>query len=357
MDPASIQSARLENTLSLGKVLVTGAAGFLGRNIVRKLLNEGCSVRALIRSTGLDIHHDRLEIVTGDVTRHADLVTACKGIKTVFHTAADICLLGGVAASRSYRDRAWQINVEGTRNIIRACQSQGVQRLVYTSSVDVCFSGKPLPDMHEELPYAQSPKSIYARTKIEAERLALAANGRGDLLTCAIRPDGIYGAEPNDMIDRFCEQLHRGRLLARIGSAEALQDNSQIDNLVHGEILAALHLLPEGAACGKAYFIGDGEPMNSFDFFRPLIEGLGYQFPTREIPAGLLRPIVVVWEALHFWVGLPKPMLSPHELDKISVTHYAKLDKARAELGYEPVKSSAQAMQECLSYCKRGSGL
>jgi 3beta-hydroxy-delta5-steroid dehydrogenase/steroid delta-isomerase len=350
---AAIRNARLANIEALGSVLVTGAAGFLGRNLVKKLLAEGCKVRALIRATALNIRHDHLEIVTGDVTNPEDMVRACEGIETVFHTAADICLLGGVAASRSYRGRAWQINVEGSRNIIRACQSQGVQRLVYTSSVDVCFAGKPLPQMREELPYSQSPKSVYAQTKIEAESLVLAANSSGGLLTCAIRPDGIYGAEPNDMIDRFCEQLRGGKLIARIGRAAVLQDNSQIDNLVHGEVLAAMHLLPEGVACGQAYFIGDNEPMNSFEFFRPLIEGLGYQFPTTEIPAGLLRPIVVIWEALHFWIGLPRPMLSPHELDKVSVTHYASIDKAKTDLAYEPVKSYAKAMADCLAYCQR----
>src|SRR5690606_8931230 len=114
---------------------------------------------------------------------------------------------------------------------------QGVRRLVYTSSVDVCFDGSPLPSMNESLPYARRPKSVYAATKIAAERLALAANGVDGLLTCAIRPDGIYGAEPNELIDRVHEQLMAGRLQARLGSPQTLQDNSQVDNLVHGEIL------------------------------------------------------------------------------------------------------------------------
>jgi nucleoside-diphosphate-sugar epimerase len=56
---------------------------------------------------------------------------------------------------------------------------------------------------------------------------------------------------------------------------------------------------------------------------------------------------------MHFTLGIPAPMLSPHELDKVSVTHYASIEKARRELGYAPKRSVAEAMQECLEYCKR----
>ena len=157
------------------------------------------------------------------------------------------------------------------------------------------------------------------------------------------------------MIDRFVEQLTAGNLVARIGSSSVLQDNSHVDNLVYGELLAAQHLVADGAACGQAYFIGDGEPMNSFEFFRPLIEGLGHPFPQREIPLWLLKPVTQIWQAMHFLLGIPKPMLSPHELDKVSVTHFASIDKARTELGYAPRRSVAEAMQECLSNLKSRS--
>jgi 3beta-hydroxy-delta5-steroid dehydrogenase/steroid delta-isomerase len=90
----------------------------------------------------------------------------------------------------------------------------------------------------------------------------------------------------------------------------------------------------------------------SFRGLHPLIEGLGYAFPTRVIPEGPLRPILALWQALHFLVGLPRPMLTPHELDKVTVTHYASMAKARRDLGYAPVTTVAQAMQECVRYCK-----
>jgi 3beta-hydroxy-delta5-steroid dehydrogenase/steroid delta-isomerase len=336
----------------LGVCLVTGAAGFLGRNIVKRLLDEGLRVRALVRSTPLKIEDENLHCVRGDVTHPDDLNRACEGIDTVFHTAARISLLGGPTMRQSYRDEAWRVNVTGTQNVIDACVNTDVKRLIYTSSVDVCFDGKPLPNMNESLPYPMRFKSIYAETKATAERLVLEADDGSGLRTCAIRPDGIYGAEPNEMIDRFVEQLNAGNLVARMGPISALQDNSHVANLVDGHLLAARHLLRGGVACGQAYFIADDEPMNSFEFFRPLIEGLGHPFPKREIPVWLLKPLTHAWQGAHFIFGIPKPMLSPHELDKVCVTHYASIDKARRELGYAPRKSVAEAMQECLEYCE-----
>ncbi len=336
----------------LGVCLVTGAAGFLGRNLVQRLLDEGLQVRALVRKTPLNIKGDNLRCIRGDVSNSDDVARACDGVDTVFHTAALISLLGGSTMRQSYRDEAWRVNVTGTENVIEACVAARVERLIYTSSVDVCFEGKPLPKMNESLPYPKHFKSVYAETKAAAEQRVLEADGSAGLRTCAIRPDGIYGAEPNEMIDRFVEALTAGALVARIGSISALQDNSHVTNLVDGHLLAAQHLVPGGVACGQAYFIADDEPMNSFEFFRPLIEGLGHRFPEREIPAWLLKPLTHAWQAAHFTLGVPKPMLSPHELDKVCVTHYASIDKARNELGYAPRKSVAEAMQECLKYCE-----
>jgi 3beta-hydroxy-delta5-steroid dehydrogenase/steroid delta-isomerase len=340
----------------LGHCLVVGAAGFLGTDLVRALLARGYRVRALVHTTPLRIEHERLESVSGDVRDRAAMSRACDAVDTAFHTAAQISLLGGRAVTEEYRRPAYEINVGGTQNILEACLERGVARLIYTSSVDVCFDGSPIENMDHTTPYAQSPRSVYAETKIAAEKRVLeanaenAANGKNGLLTCAIRPDGIYGPGENLILDPLVIQLAQDRLKLAIGDASTLQDNSYIENLVHGELLAAQHLTPGGNACGKAYFITDNEPQNTFEFSRQLIEELGYQVPRRRLPRGLLLPILEAWEYLHFRVGLPAPMIGPHELDKISVTHYGSIEDARRDLGYQPVKSVAEAMRECLPY-------
>ena len=122
---------------------------------------------------------------------------------------------------------------------------------------------------------------------------------------------------------------------------------------MHGEILAAEHLGPGGTASGRAYFIADYAPQNTFEFFRPLIEGLGMRFPEKRIPRGVLVPVLAVWQHLHFRWGVAEPLFSPHALDKITVSHYGSMRDAERDLGYKPVKSYEQAIAECLPYCTR----
>ncbi len=342
---------------ALGLCLVTGAAGFLGRNMVRQLLDQGCKVRALYRSAELDLEHPKLELMQGDVAVSEDALRACEGVDTVFHAASVMAFLGGSAVTETYRERAWRTNVGGTENILRACQQHNVDRLIYTSSVDVCFDRKKPGVFSENAAYGDKPYSVYQLTKTAAEKRVLRAAGSttedgSELRTCALRPDGIYGAEPNYMIDTFVAQLKSGRLKARIGGGNILGDNSHVKNLCHAHLLAAQNLADKGTASGRAYFISDDEPKNSFEFFRPLIEGLGYKVPGLVIPGGLIRPLLVLLQQLHFRFGGPEPFLSPHELDKVTTTHFGQNNAARRDFGYEPVISVREAMSEILRYCK-----
>lgn len=339
----------------LGLCLVTGAAGFLGRNLVRGLLAQGYRVRALVNRTPLAITHPNLDIVTGNICDAAKMREVMQGVNTVFHSAAQIALMGGRFTRKKYEQQATAVNVDGTKNLVEAAQTAGTTRFVYTSSIDTCFDGSSLPAMDESLPYAASPKCVYSKTKIAAEQYVLSQNGVDGLYTCAIRPDGIWGAEPNDLIDRIASMIRGGQLKVRIGDPKTLQDNSHVKNLVHAELLAAARLGDDGIASGKAYFISDGEPMNSMEFFRPLIEGLGQAFPQKVLGTGLLRLVAHSGQAAHFLLGLPEPFLTPHELDKVSVTHYGSNALAEKELGYQPVVSYAEGMQQCVDYLQNGT--
>ncbi|MGK5093949.1 NAD-dependent epimerase/dehydratase family protein [Deltaproteobacteria bacterium TL4] len=348
----SIKTAPAEpEKAQLKYCLITGGAGFLGSNLAKALLEKGCKVR-LFDITPPHFSHKNLDYLSGDIRNQEDLDQACLGIDTVFHTAAVISLMGGSAVTEEYRKQAYDINVQGTKNVLSACHKHGVARLVYTSSNNVCFDGTPNPDMDSNTPYAQRIYDLYTETKIQVEPYILKANDPHGTLTCVIRPAGIYGPEKCYMLDRFVDELASGKLIANLGNPNAVHDNSYIENLVHGEILAAEHLLPGSPVGGKAYFIVDDEPQNYFEFFRPLIEGLGHQFPKYWIPMFVVMPVFQLWQQLHFRFGITPPMMTPKELDKVCVTHFANIKDAEHDFGYRPVKTVAEAMKQCLPYCR-----
>lgn len=334
---------------TLGHCLVTGAAGFVGRHLVAALLDEGLQVRALVRNTPLKLEHPKLECFSGDIQNAEQLMLACEGVDTVFHTAAIVALMGGSGVTQAYREQAYAINVGGAQNLLKGCQSAGVKRLVHTSSVDVCFDYEEDMQVAEDAPYASNFGCVYTETKIEAEKAILGMNGMSGLLTCALRPDGIWGLPGNIMLDTLLEKLQAGQMVSRIGGQGGHHDHVHVDNLVHAHILAAEALCENSPVCGKAYFISDGEPAAMFDFVKPFFEGLGYKVPNANIPAAPLRLMMRAWQWLHFKVGIPEPMFTPHELNKLVISYVISSAAASRDFGYRPIRPVADGMTESIA--------
>lgn len=346
--PASRRDPAL--VTDLGTVLVTGGSGFVGCNFVRTLLEKGYRVRSFDLVASPLPAQPNLEVIQGNICDYDTVLAACAGIDTVFHTAALIDLNGGKAATEEYRQRSFAVNVGGTENIIRACQAQGVRRLVYTASNSVVIGGKSIANGDESLPYTTRFNDLYTETKVKAEQLVLASNGQQGLLTCSVRPSGIWGPGDQTMFKRLFTEVVAGRVKVLIGGKKSRLDNSYVHNLIHGQILAARHLIAGGTAPGQAYFINDGEPINMFEFARPVVEACGAHWPSLRIPGSLVRFVMVVWERLHFSIGFPEPPLPPLAVERLYLHNYFSIEKARRELGYRPLFTTAQAMQQCLPY-------
>src|SRR5579871_1875949 len=118
-------------TTELGRVLVTGGAGFVGANLVSALLERGHTVRSFDRAPSPLPQQPGLEVLEGDICEPGAVAAAVDGVDTVFHTAAVIELLGGASASDKYRQRSFAVNVGGTENLLRAAQTAGVKRFLY----------------------------------------------------------------------------------------------------------------------------------------------------------------------------------------------------------------------------------
>ena len=127
----------------------------------------------------------------------------------------------------------------GTSNIVDACQAHGVKKLVYTSSGGVVLSqGTALISVDERLDYPEVPLDAYNTTKIAAEKLVLAANGEEGLLTCSIRPAGIFGPGDTHIIQAFHQAIDNNQTKFQIGDNLNLNDFTHIDNVAHAHMLA-----------------------------------------------------------------------------------------------------------------------
>lgn len=329
--PPSIPAAPALGPAEVGKrCLVTGGAGYVGSAIVRRLVAAGCQVRSF------DVLEHQsaagVEVVTGDLRDYEALRTACKDIDTVFHTAALIKLVG--IARPSLRRLVFGVNVGGTANVARAAAEAGVTAMVHTSTFNVVMDRDHVRQ-DETLPYATHTNDLYTCSKIEAERTALAADTPGGLRICALRPGGIWGCDTNSiMVRSFLEQLDNFSVL--IGDGHSAADNTHIENLVDAQLLAARALrMQPGTTGGQAYFITDDEPVNPLEWFRPLVEGLGRRFPTRHLPAGMMRAVGVMLEVSHL-LGAPEPVLTRRSVRNLTESGSFRIDKARRDIGYAP---------------------
>ena len=216
----------------LGRVLVTGGSGFVGANLVTELLERGLEVRAFDRVASRLPEHPRLEVLEGDITDTDDVAAAVDGVDTVFHTAAIIDLMGGGSPSGEARKRSFAVNVTGTENLVHAAQKAGVQRFVYTASNSVVMGGQEISGGDETLPYTDRFADLYTETKVVAEKFVLGQNGEQGMLTCSIRPSGIWGRGDQTMFRKVFESVLAGHVKVLVGSKEVKLDNSYVHNLV-----------------------------------------------------------------------------------------------------------------------------
>jgi len=346
----SIQAADTQDILktAIGPVcLVTGGAGYLGSAIIRRLLDSGLQVHSFDLAPS-PINHENLTSFTGDIRQYNDIAAACDGVNTIFHTAAVISLLG--VCRESVRSRVLDINVGGSRQLIKAAKDTAVARLVTTSTHNVSFD-RAIVMGDESTPYATRPIDLYTETKALAEKEVLAAdNGSTGLRTCALRPGGIWGgSEGGVMVQSILKQVAGGKFKALIGDGSAETDNTHIENLVDAQLLAAERLASKAERVGgEAYYITDGEPMNALEWLRPLIEGLGEKFPTTRLPEKLLLAAGYIAE-LCVYFGLSKESpFSRMGVYKVSRTHTFKIDKAARDLDYEPKRKRLEGIEEIL---------
>jgi nucleoside-diphosphate-sugar epimerase len=247
------------------RTLVTGASGFLGAAVCSELISRGHPVAALVRRQGSE--PEGTTAVRGDLTDTASLGGALSGgtVECVIHCAAEI-------ASQRSEERIRRVNVEGTRALIEACQTAGVRRFVFISTVVTGDAKGALLEEDSELPV----ETAYGRSKQEGERL-LRASGLQDVV---IRPGHVYGAG-GWYASELVKRLRQPGRLAVVGRGDNWWDVVRVEDVAAAVVSAA-----ESAQAGSLYHVADDEPIRLYDFVSLTAEALGVGKP-RRIPARL----------------------------------------------------------------------
>ncbi|XP_051002940.1 putative short-chain dehydrogenase/reductase family 42E member 2 isoform X1 [Acomys russatus] len=338
------------------KVLVTGGGGYLGFSLGSSLAKRGTSVILLDLRRPQWPLPSGTEFIQADVRDEEALYQAFQGVDCVFHVAS----YGMSGAEKLQKQQIESINVGGTKLVINVCVRRRIPRLVYTSTVNVTFGGKPVEQGDEDsIPYFPLDKHMdhYSRTKAIADQLTLMANGTpllggGTLRTCVLRPPGIYGPEEQRHLPRVASHIKKRLFMFRFGDRRTRMNWVHVQNLVQAHILAAeaLTMAKGYVASGQAYYINDGESVNLFEWMAPLFEKLGYSQPWIQVPTSCVYLTAAVMEYLHLALRpictIP-PLLTRSEVLSVAVTHTFQIAKARTQLGYAPDKFSfADAVEQ-----------
>lgn len=316
-------------------ILVTGGGGFLGRSIVRALLDRGERVRSFARSEYPQLGEWGVEQLRGDIADPEALSAAVAGCKAVFHTAARVEMWGPY-------QQFFRVNTLGTRNVIAACLAHGVGKLIYTSTPSVVHGGDSVSGVDESAPYPSHFEAHYPATKALAEQEVLAANCEA-LATVAIRPHLVWGPGDTSMMPRVLAKARQGKVRL-IGPPQPV-DTLYIDNAVAAHLNAYDRLAYGAPPAGRAYFVTQGEPISGQQFLNDLLTANGLAPVDKRISVGVAKTVAAIVEATWKLLGLrSEPPLTRFVVSQLSTAHWYDISAARRDLGYQPSVSYAEGM-------------
>lgn len=318
------------------RVAVTGAAGFVGVNLVERLLGAGHEVTAMdrqaVETSGMDLGgaagvgggsaDGRLRIVVADVMDAEQMRAAVSGAEVVFHLAAKITL-------KREDPQAWELNTRGVATVAQACLDESVRRLVHCSSVHSFDEHRCGQVMTESSPRSTADDlPVYDRSKYAGERELLAVVERGlDAVIC--NPTGIFGPkDPPGRISRLNAMVLDGALGRAPASVAGSFDLVDVRDVVDGLMLAAEH-----GRTGENYLM-PGEMVTMHDLLTVAARTAGRRAPLVAVPLGVVKGILPMAEPIGAAFG--SDVMSASAIEHLLASPCVDGGKARAGLGYAP---------------------
>ena len=313
------------------KIALTGASGYTGGHLLKRLRLRGDSVKALVRPESItpELRSSGAEIVSGVLGSADDAARLVDGCDAVMHVAAVYRTAGHPDAY--YRE----VNVEGTRRLLEAAAHAGVRRFVHTSTVGVHGDVKQ-PPATEDAPIA--PSDIYQQTKAEADALAREFGRTRNLEVAIVRPGAIYGPGETRLLKVF-RSIARGRY-AVVGTGAPHYHLVYIDDLVDGFLLA----LDRPEAAGETFLIAGPRSLSQDDLAQEVARATAGSVWPFHIPAWPIQRLGDVVEALCVPLSL-EPPIHRRRVDFWVKNRSFSIAKARRLLGYEPKVGVVEGIQ------------
>lgn len=329
------------------RVLVTGATGAIGPAIVQALHAAGYRIRTLSRTAGdAHIFPEDVEIQIGDIEDAEAVAAAVQDVEAVVHLAG---LLHVINPPPSLNERYESVNVKGTTNVVNAAIRAGAQRVVLFSTIAVYgySTGQILTE--ESQPRPDTP---YARTKLAAEQIVLAAKREdGQPLGTVLRLAAVYGARIKGNYRRLLLALARGRF---VNVGDGLNRRTLVhDSDVAQAALLALHC-PNAA--GRVYNVSDGEFHTLSEIVFTMCDLLGRPKPKISLPVKPVRFLSGVLEDVQRLAGI-NPRIGRGTVDKFTEDVAVDSQRIQSELGFTPRVDLVSGWKQAIAELRKSGEL
>lgn len=325
------------------KVGVTGATGFIGGRLLRRLLSEGHEVKCLVRNQDKAKVVEKVgaEAYVGDLSDPASLEDFPQNCKYIYHVAALVSEWG-----KKYD--FYKNNVQSTRTLLESSEKHGVKRFIFVSSSTVVWTVSfwkmhDLRNIEETYPYPEQYTDLYNESKSMAEKLVLRFHKERDLETVVIRPSNVWGAGDKVILPRIIEAAKKGFLI-QMGSGKNVITPCHVDNLVESLILVT----EKDNVVGKIYFINDGNKVKYYNFLKYQLSASGINWePNYLIPYKLGYVIALSMEMFYKFIKSPSPpVLTRFAVAALSGTRTYSIARAEKDFGYKSVIDYTEGMEK-----------
>jgi len=311
------------------KILITGAAGFIGSHLIEYLLKDGVSVNSirLFVENGeslANIPNKEFNIIYGDIRNKRTVRKAMAGIDTVFHLAS--LIIDPANPDADYLG----VNVDGTKNLLNECKSRKIKKFVFFSSIAVyglpAWAGDRI-NINEDSP--KDPREAYGVSKLAAENEVYEAHKKWGLPYVIIRPTSVYGPRDKRNLLELYKVINRG-LFFHIGSGR-----NKMDYVYAADIARAARLAELSKLKNEDFIIGGGKPLSLNEIVRTVAESIDKRVPNYHVPKIVALGLSYAMKFTSSFTGLRLPLF-PDRVRVMTANCYYDIGKARKMLGYKP---------------------